>query len=335
MPDGATYANGPATLAGSLKLVKEGLGTFLVTREWHTYAGGTVIDKGILKSGVTGGIARVNRGAIGTNGSTITVNEEGTIDVNGHVEYHDYKLVLNGGTMKNGAAVALSNWTQWSNVSLEDDSTFELIYGYGLYGASSGATTLDLGGHTLTVNLWQSQNFLLYHTTVKNGTVDVTNGGYLVADRTAVVATNADFRINCALNVMVPFSVRNYVIKIVHAQGVAIAAALSRDIPVNEYSPMKIKMAITGNGHSTKNQVADMLQRFLHIPEDKMPKKLDATDALAIAYCHFLQLGLPISGESGAKDWTTYAKRKGLTDKDLTGPNAKLLAALASAKKKK
>ena len=124
-------------------------------------------------------------------------------------------------------------------------------------------------------------------------------------------------------------------IKIVHAQGVAIAAALSRDIPVNEYSPMKIKMAITGNGHSTKNQVADMLQRFLHIPEEKMPKKLDATDALAIAYCHFLQLGLPISGESGAKDWTTYAKRKGLTDKDLTGPNAKLMAALASAKKKK
>ena len=124
-------------------------------------------------------------------------------------------------------------------------------------------------------------------------------------------------------------------IKIVHAQGVAIAAALSRDIPVNEYSPMKIKMAITGNGHSTKNQLADMLQRFLHIPEEKMPKKLDATDALAIAYCHFLQLGLPISGESGAKDWTTYAKRKGLTDKDLTGPNAKLMAALASAKKKK
>ena len=210
VPEGATYENGPATLAGSLKLVKEGLGTFLVTREWHAYAGGTVIDKGILKSGVTGGIARVNRGAIGTSGSTITVNEEGTIDVNGHVEYHDYKLVLNGGTMKNGAAVSLSNWTQWSNVSLGDDSTFELIYGYGLYGASSGATTLDLGGHTLTVNLWQSQNFLLYHTTVKNGTVDVTNGGYLVADRTAVVATNADFRINCALNVMVPFSVRNY-----------------------------------------------------------------------------------------------------------------------------
>ena len=124
-------------------------------------------------------------------------------------------------------------------------------------------------------------------------------------------------------------------IKIVHAQGVAIAAALSRDIPVNEYSPMKIKMAITGNGHSTKNQVADMLQRFLHIPDEQMPKKLDATDALAIAYCHFLQLGLPINKDAGAKDWTTFAKRKGLTSSDLTGPAAKLATALSTAKRKK
>ena len=123
-------------------------------------------------------------------------------------------------------------------------------------------------------------------------------------------------------------------IKIVHAQGVAIAAALSKDVPIYEYSPMKIKMAITGNGHSTKQQVAGMLQRFLHIPDDEMPKKLDATDALGIAYCHFLQLGLPVS-ERGAKDWTTFAKRKGLTDSGLTGPAAKLAAVLATVNKKK
>ena len=123
-------------------------------------------------------------------------------------------------------------------------------------------------------------------------------------------------------------------IKIVHAQGVAIAAALSKDVPVQEYSPMKIKMAITGNGHSTKQQVADMLQRFLHIPDEQMPKKLDATDALGIAYCHFLQLGLPLR-EKGAKNWTTFAKQKGLVDKQLTSPNARLMAALQMAKKKK
>ncbi len=122
-------------------------------------------------------------------------------------------------------------------------------------------------------------------------------------------------------------------IKIVHAQGVAIAAALSRDLPINEYSPMKVKMAITGNGHSDKSQVADMLQRFLKIPDEKMPKKLDATDALGIAYCHFLQLGLPLKAEHGAKDWTTFAKQKGLASTPLTGPNAQLMAALAHKKK--
>ena len=123
-------------------------------------------------------------------------------------------------------------------------------------------------------------------------------------------------------------------IKIVHAQGVAIAAALSKDIPVEEYSPMKVKMAITGNGHSNKHQVADMLQRFLHIPHELMPKKLDATDALGIAYCHYLQLGMPLR-EKGAKNWTTFAKQKGLVDKQQTGPNAKLQAAIQIAKKNK
>lgn len=122
-------------------------------------------------------------------------------------------------------------------------------------------------------------------------------------------------------------------IKIVHAQGVAIAAALARDVPIQEYSPMKIKMAITGNGHATKEQVAAMLQRFLHISDEQMPKKLDATDALGIAYCHFLQLGLPLR-EKGTKDWTTFAKRKGLVDKKISSPNAQLLAALQSKKKK-
>ena len=123
-------------------------------------------------------------------------------------------------------------------------------------------------------------------------------------------------------------------IKIVHAQGVAIAAALSKDVPVVEYSPMKVKMAITGNGHADKHQVADMLQRFLHIPEERMPKKLAATAALGIAYCHYLQLGMPLR-EKGAKNWTTFAKQKGLVDKGLTGPNAQLLAAMQTAKKNK
>ncbi len=96
---------------------------------------------------------------------------------------------------------------------------------------------------------------------------------------------------------------------------------------------MKIKMAITGNGHATKEQVADMLQRFLHIPAERMPKKLDATDALAIAYCHFLQLGLPLSTDHTAKDWTTFARRKGLVPDTPSTPNARLQAALRQSKR--
>ena len=97
-------------------------------------------------------------------------------------------------------------------------------------------------------------------------------------------------------------------IKIVHAQGVAIAAALSKDVPVQEYSPMKVKMAITGNGHSDKHQVADMLQRFLHIPDEQMPKKLDATDALGAAFCHFIQRGNPVS-EKKLSSWADYVNK--------------------------
>lgn len=98
-------------------------------------------------------------------------------------------------------------------------------------------------------------------------------------------------------------------LKLAHGQGVAIAAALSRDLAVNEYSPMKIKMAITGNGHASKEQVAGMLQRFMHIPAEELPKKLDATDALGIAYCHFLQLGLPISAAKPVKNWAEFARQ--------------------------
>ena len=104
-------------------------------------------------------------------------------------------------------------------------------------------------------------------------------------------------------------------IKIVHAQGVAIAAALSRDLPIFEYSPMRVKMAITGKGSTSKEGVAEMLKRLFRLSADTMPKKLDATDALAIAYCHFLQQGRPRADEHGAKDWTTWAKQRGLDKK--------------------
>jgi crossover junction endodeoxyribonuclease RuvC len=76
-------------------------------------------------------------------------------------------------------------------------------------------------------------------------------------------------------------------LKLGRAQGVAIAAALSRSVPVFEYSPKKVKQSITGKGSASKEQVAAMLQTLLSFKE--MPKHLDATDGLAVAMCHYFQ----------------------------------------------
>ena len=97
------------------------------------------------------------------------------------------------------------------------------------------------------------------------------------------------------LAIEAPFFGKNVqsMLKLGRAQGVAMAAALSRDIPITEYAPLKIKMAITGNGQASKEQVADMLQRMLRFDKADMPTFMDATDALAAAYCHYLQMGRP------------------------------------------
>lgn len=109
------------------------------------------------------------------------------------------------------------------------------------------------------------------------------------------------------LAIEAPFFGKNVqsMLKLGRAQGVAMAAALSRDIPITEYAPLKIKMAITGNGQASKEQVADMLQRMLRFPKEDMPTFMDATDGLAAAYCHFLQMGRPAVEKSyhGWKDF--------------------------------
>ena len=87
------------------------------------------------------------------------------------------------------------------------------------------------------------------------------------------------------LAIEAPFFGKNVqsMLKLGRAQGVAIAAAICRDIPIHEYAPLKIKMAITGQGQASKAQVADMLQRLLRLDQGEMPKFMDATDALAAA----------------------------------------------------
>jgi len=95
-------------------------------------------------------------------------------------------------------------------------------------------------------------------------------------------------------------------IKLGRAQGTVMVVALNHDIPIYEYAPLKIKMALTGNGQASKEQVAGMLQQIFKI--EKLPSKLDATDGLAAAYCHFNQPEFT-KGSSSAKSWADFAKK--------------------------
>jgi crossover junction endodeoxyribonuclease RuvC len=105
-----------------------------------------------------------------------------------------------------------------------------------------------------------------------------------------------------------PFYGKNVqsMLKLGRAQGVAMAAGLFRQIPITEYSPKKIKMAITGNGNASKEQVAKMLQTLLALKD--LPKNLDATDGLAAAVCHFFNEGRTEAGK-GYTGWTSFVKQ--------------------------
>jgi crossover junction endodeoxyribonuclease RuvC len=102
-----------------------------------------------------------------------------------------------------------------------------------------------------------------------------------------------------------PFFGKNVqsMLKLGRAQGVAMSAALSREIPIVEYAPKKVKQAVTGNGNASKEQVAKMLMQVFQIKE--IPKLLDATDALAVALCHHFQKG---QMKLKSKGWEGFLK---------------------------
>lgn len=117
------------------------------------------------------------------------------------------------------------------------------------------------------------------------------------------------------LAIEAPFFGKNVqsMLKLGRAQGVAIAAALSKNIPITEYSPKKIKMSITGNGNASKEQVAAMLQHLLKFKNTS--EHLDATDALGAAMCHYFQNSKPGGTKKSYTGWKAFLadnpKRKG------------------------
>lgn len=107
-----------------------------------------------------------------------------------------------------------------------------------------------------------------------------------------------------------PFFGKNVqsMLKLGRAQGVAIAAAISQQVTVHEYAPMKIKLALTGKGSASKAQVSYMLQRIFNINSETLVPYMDATDALAAAYCHFLQKGKPDEKKSYSS-WNDFVQK--------------------------
>lgn len=112
-----------------------------------------------------------------------------------------------------------------------------------------------------------------------------------------------------------PFFGKNVqsMLKLGRAQGVCIAASLSRDVPYEEYTPRRIKQALTGKGSSSKIQVAMMVQRLVGLEE--IPKELDATDGLAVAICHHYSHGRGENNKTKSNTWKAYISQNPGRDK--------------------
>jgi crossover junction endodeoxyribonuclease RuvC len=124
------------------------------------------------------------------------------------------------------------------------------------------------------------------------------------------------------LAIEAPFYGKNVqsMLKLGRAQGAAIAAALARSLPIFEYAPKKIKMSITGQGSASKEQVASMLMKILKFSIDNF--RLDATDGLAAALCHFYQTSNPVS-EKSYNSWKDYMSKNPGKVKTKKEPGAK------------
>ena len=214
--EGLLLTNSAVAISGNVKLVKEGKGTFVAEKVQQTYTGGTDVAAGTFTVSPQRHYSPV-RWVLGARSSTITVRREALFRLNGLYGEADadYKFVLDGGTLEGCGSDLPIDWGQLHSVTLTGDSRFVLNTNTGLVeGGSFKATTLDLGGHTLTVQIGTNgRYFYLKDATIKNGTLDVVSGGWLYLYKQYAAATEArdvDIRVGSALQVFTPVSVRNY-----------------------------------------------------------------------------------------------------------------------------
>ncbi len=227
VPSG-TKTNSGVTLSGNLRLVKEGEGTLVVAKTEQTYAGGTEVAGGILKPGAAGWLH-----PFGAAGRDIVVRESAVLDAAGQVGFGKYEITLDGGDLTNtGSDATVEANTQFRRVRLTKDSsltsTRSMFFGVN----ADEASTVYLGGHTLTVSITSGKELRFYSMAILDGTFDITSGGYFVVGGSGgIVATNnVDFLANCALVAACPIKVDNYTAKWTSTTGKA-----SSTNPINVY----------------------------------------------------------------------------------------------------
>jgi len=221
IPEDATFTNeraapsaaGSFALSGTLRLVKDGAGTFKAARTGQTYSGGTRVAAGILKYG-----AEPSQGIFGARTGDVAVSAGGILDVNGFAGSYGHRFILDGGTLRNTGGDLDVGLAQLGDIGLGADSAFAASTSFGLVGSGYAAHTLALGGNRLAVDIASGKYFYICNMTIDDGMVDVLSGGWFVTGRSSpigssnndIVATNVDFRVNAALELNAKIKARDY-----------------------------------------------------------------------------------------------------------------------------
>jgi hypothetical protein len=203
VPQGESLVfNGNVSLAGNVQLVKEGAG-LLTQSTVVRHVGGTRVAEGEFDMGCSRGIGR--RGEV-------TIDEGAVFNVKSYGGFDGHLFVLNGGTFRNTGSDVGSGTAQLKYMLLTTNSTLDIQNSYGFIGNGYTRSILDLGGYTLTVNLNSGGKlFYLYNTEVRNGVLDVTDGGWLETGNAGVTATDATIKCRAAMRANGAVDVRDYV----------------------------------------------------------------------------------------------------------------------------
>lgn len=210
VPAGSTVENTDVALQGNLRFVTVGGGTFIASKAGQTYSGGTEVRDGTVKCGTA------NNDLFGRLDGEVQIMKDGSFETdakNGNVGKYFFSLY--GGRLAEIDTVVSSgsSYQRILDLALKGDSTFDAEMGMYIGSSTSGINSyIDLGGHAFSGTIGDGKFLRLDSVTMENGTFAVTgDGGFLLA-RAGVVATNVDFRLNCAIVVQnnTRFSVRDY-----------------------------------------------------------------------------------------------------------------------------